>query len=182
MNNQNRETPPDFLQALQRKFGIFEFDVAANDDGSDRKCLLHLVGDALAMDANWFPTNPTTGTQIKRVYCNPPYAKLLPWFRQARFQVDNSGNNLAIVVLVNHVTVGSFWCQEGRTLATEQYLCWPRVQFFNPEKPEERSNDRDSMISIFSVGGFTVDQTSHVGIWNWKDTDIAAYYGPGVND
>lgn len=68
-------TPPEFLDAVQKRFGTLEFDLAANRENS--VCGPHFFGPGSGLSADslsvWWGAKPMFH------WLNPPYSNIEPW-------------------------------------------------------------------------------------------------------
>jgi phage N-6-adenine-methyltransferase len=83
----NWETPPELFARLDRQWGPFTLDAAADHDNT--KCAAFIQGDAF--EADW--------AGHARVWINPPYGRgvIKPWVRRA---LRESHNGRRVVMLL----------------------------------------------------------------------------------
>ena len=134
---QNFRTPPDFLRACERKFGVtIGFDLACSGpiDCVAPQGFAYPETDALAVA--WPETGPTDCA-----FCNPPYAKASSFAR-----VASESPHCRTLMLVP-ASVGTAWFAEyvhGRAL-----VCFlrPRLTFLQPDgTPMPQGINRDLML------------------------------------
>ena len=137
---QQWETPDSFFNLMGLEVGGFDIDVAASFENS--KCddwiseddhlvcgrstiIGETVGDGTVLD--WF--YPRYG--VMKAWCNPPYAKPLPWVRQALAQVNKYPGSVAYMLL-NH-SPSPLWYELAEKSGQEiVILAGDRVQFDHP--------------------------------------------------
>jgi phage N-6-adenine-methyltransferase len=76
-NRQNWATPPEFIEAVARRFGRPDFDLAASADNAKAEHYFTEKQDALRQD--W--TKPL-GMSPRVCFLNPQYANIDPWAKK----------------------------------------------------------------------------------------------------
>ena len=80
-------TPDEFFRQVEEKEGPFDLDAAAS--ALNAKCSRFYSEEVNSLDQKWFG----------RVWCNPPYRKILQWVKKAHDEVT-SGNCEKVVLLL----------------------------------------------------------------------------------
>lgn len=146
--NQEVSTPPEFIKAVEARFGKIDLDLAAN--ASNHVAPRYLGPGGLAEDAlaynHWGSLN-TGGL----AYLNPPFAKVLPW----AYRATTSRKNGLRVALLIPAAVCTDWFLEWVQPNAYVFLLTPRV--FAREV-------RDCALCIYEPAGYRGMEP-----WEWKD-------------
>jgi len=70
-------TPPDFIRAVQARFGRIVWDLAAEDKNAKCEHFLSPDIDSLSVDWNELPVD-----QGEIAWLNPPYSSITPWAKK----------------------------------------------------------------------------------------------------
>lgn len=140
---QSRRTPDDLFQALERRYGKFDLDAAADIENTRCDLFIDESMDALMGDRHWIssesdrlwcksrtgelvlPTSP-----VLRVFCNPPWSNPAPWLEKAYTEAQRDPK--ALVVVVCRVTFAQR-CAEWLDKALDYLPLIGRPQFDVPE-------------------------------------------------
>ena len=126
-------TPKALFNQLNSEYA-FTVDAAAEDVNALLDTYWTRETDALKQD--W---------SSQRVFCNPPWNKILPWINKA---LESTG----FVVLLVPSRTGSKWFLEAATKA-ELHFFRGRVQFKTPGAGvKESSNPYDTCLMLFGPG------------------------------
>jgi phage N-6-adenine-methyltransferase len=90
------ETPPHIIAELEKEFGTFDLDAAANAENAKAAKFFTAEDDGLSQP--WFG----------RVWCNPPYSNPKPWCQKA---VEESKRGCFVVMLLP-VCTDTSWFQD----------------------------------------------------------------------
>lgn len=129
-SKQDYQTPPEFLAAVKRRFGIREFaiDLAADADNAAAPIWYNEEADALTQ-----PWGPVEGGH-RWSWCNPPFAKLAPWVEKA-WTESRAGAHVLMLVPAG---VGANWWRDfvhgkafvlllnGRLTFVGEPTCYPK--------------------------------------------------------
>ena len=154
-SNQEWRTPPDFWDVLNGQFD-FQLDAAASKE--DALCPLWIGKEQNALDVEWIEG------KVKRVYCNPGFAKLEPWMLKANFQVQAVARGCVVVVMAL-VSPSTKWWNHWAVHASEIRLLAPRVQFKAPPGVKKTTNMKENCIVIFRSGH---NGMARITTWKWK--------------
>ena len=89
-------TPDDFYQKCVDKYGPFTLDVAAS--ALNTKCPKFFTEDQNGLDQEW----------RGRVWCNPPYRKILRWVEKAHAEVLYGRAEIVVLLLPAHTATEWF--------------------------------------------------------------------------
>jgi phage N-6-adenine-methyltransferase len=167
--NQQWRTPQDFFDMLDREVGGFHVDVASDEKNYK---VLNRTEDSLNRD--WFDgKNYTIGDgyytkeydpYVKFAWCNPPYAKPLPWVKHAVEQVDKYPG-ACVYMLLNH-DASTKWYNLALGHATEiRILTKKRIQFEAPKGLKASSNSKAQCVIVFRKK--PKEMPCHVWHWDW---------------
>lgn len=158
MGHQNYATPPDFWDVVDAEFK-FQLDAAA--DEANRKCHIYLSEAHDALKTCWV----TPLGNIQRVWCNPPFRKMMPWVERA---IQESQKHPSAVVVLLGPLSNAKWYEVAKQRATEIRRVTPRIQFVPPAGIEATDhNDRDQVLMIFRPKPLDAPDAVE-WLWKWK--------------
>lgn len=141
-------TPDDFLDAVQRRFGRINFDLAASADNAVCPDFYgpgsSLHEDSLAGDCVWNP--------VRLNWLNPPFSDIKPWARKC-------AESDAPVLLLVPASIGSDWFRLHVQPFSYVLALSPRLKFKGHEQPFPK----DLILCCFGFYGFKGFDT-----WRWK--------------
>lgn len=94
-SNQAYQTPPEFLTAVYRKFGINGFQLDAAADANNSIAPTHYDEQSNGLLQPWY--NIT--------WCNPPFANIAPWVEKAWIESEQGVTSFLLVP----ASVGANW-------------------------------------------------------------------------
>lgn len=94
----DRGTDPDFIAALEERFGSFELDVAAAEHNAKAPRYFTRADDGLTQD--WL---------ARRVWCNPPYSDCGAWVRKAHAEWESGRAGLVVMLLPANRVEQAWW-------------------------------------------------------------------------
>lgn len=144
-SKQDYRTPEDFRDAVVKRFGMTDFDLAACDDNYFSKL-------------GWFTESDNALRQLWRhlpgtLWLNPPFGNIAPWAEKCRKESIEGARILFLVP----ASVGSNWFQE--------YVHgWARVYFLNPRLCFDGKNPfpKDMILANYGIGNQGYE------CWRWK--------------
>jgi len=147
-SRQDFETPPDFLCAVEGRFGRIDTDLAATRENAKA---LHFIGpdeDSLAPLTRW----PVSGVS----WLNPPFANIRPWAEKCA--AAPRALAAARILLLVPAAVGSNWYAKNVHDKAHVYFLNNRIQFVGAKF----AYPKDCMLAVYGEApGFTV--------WRWRD-------------
>lgn len=155
-------TPPEFIKAVEARFGVLDFDLAATDKNA--KATSYFTKRQNALKRQWifktWPCLAADGYLQKpswRFWLNPPYAHLSPWFKKC---VDEQRRLTtgSFIVLVP-ASVGSDWFRKYVWNVASVYFLDGRICFI-PNEPYPK----DLMLCIYRNRRRKVS----MNIWEWQ--------------
>lgn len=157
-SRQDIGTPPEFIRAVEYRFGKIGLDLAAHHENAICKAFLgpgsslHASQDSLTV--NW---SQCTGN----LWCNPPFVSIAKFSAK---MINECRDRLAFSFLLVPASVGSNWfkrCEEnGYVLILED-----RIKFVGSKDPYPK----DLALIVFGFG--LVGR----GRWHWDTTKKKAY-------
>lgn len=143
-SRQNFATPPEFVHAVEARFGAITVDLAASADNAKAPAWIDEERNSLLVDWHKFDG---------LLWLNPPFAHIKPWARKC--DVESAlGARIALLV---PASVGSEWFNDhvhGRALVLPLR---PRLTFVGADDPYPK----DLMLCVFGEpAGFEP--------WRWK--------------
>jgi phage N-6-adenine-methyltransferase len=144
-SKQDYATPPEFIAAVKRRFGIAEFahDLAASAENAKATAYFDFATDSLSQ--NW-------RRLVGHLWLNPPFAAIASWAAKC---AESSGPGRTIYLLVP-AAVGSNWHAQYVDGKAMVYLLNGRICFDgNGPYP------KDCMLCVYGLApGYEV--------WTWK--------------
>ncbi|MCL2777747.1 MAG: phage N-6-adenine-methyltransferase [Polyangiaceae bacterium] len=145
-SEQDVETPPELIAAVERRFGPIETDLAATKENKKGPFFVTPEEDSLSLD--W---DKVVSHHI--AWLNPPYGNIAPWARKcAEYQGEGR------IALLVPASVGSEWYAryvDGRALVLSLR---PRVKFVGHKQPFPK----DLILAVYGEKpGFEP--------WRWDD-------------
>lgn len=157
LSKQDYGTPPEFLQAVKKKFGFKEFayDLAADKMNRKAKLFFDERDDSLSKD--WKKLRG-------HLWLNPPFANIEPWVRKC--SESRQGNH--VIYFLVPASVGANWFAEWVARPIERAEMGVNVLFlqgrlsFDGKAPYPK----DCMLIRFS--GRSYLRESGYEVWNWR--------------
>jgi phage N-6-adenine-methyltransferase len=150
-SKQDYATPDDFFEAAAKRFGPFNYDLAARADNT--RCERFITPEMDSLKQDWTLLNVPNGP--RRFWLNPPYDNIGPWARKC-FETVMKDPSITIVMLVP-ASVGANWF---RDFVHRKAMVWAlngRIKF----KGAKDYYPKDCILIVYSVdSGFDV--------WTWK--------------
>ena len=144
-SKQDVETPQDFLDAVERRFGKLTFDVACTRE--NRKA----PDFSTESEPKLWPGNGV-------LWCNPPYSDMRTWARLC-WQWGASGVDGKLLLLCP-ASISTDWAAEYVVNKCWIYALRPRLTFVGHEDPYPK----DLMLCVFGSG---VD--AGIESWRWRE-------------
>lgn len=144
-SNQNVGTPPDFIRAVERRFGAISCDVAASEQL--HVCRHYYTSESNGLVQRW--------DAVGWHWCNPPYARPRPWVDKAIAEMDAGAKTMMLVP----ASTGTAWFRQA-ALYGHIIELWPRIKFVGHSKPYPK----DLVLIVFMAG---ITGRSE---WNWKES------------
>ncbi len=144
-SKQDYATPPDFMQAIHRRFGEPAFDLAASTANS--KCDVAFFSEADdSLTQEWHRISGW-------LWLNPPFDNIAPWAEKCRKESAMG----ARILFLTPASIGANWFADyvyggAVVLALQGRLCFDGIAPY----------PKDCMLSVFSNG------LSGFGVWKWK--------------
>lgn len=147
MSKQDYGTPPEFIRAIERRFGLIDCDLAARSDNTVAPKFYTPEQDSLIQP--WAAHHPTGN-----LFLNPPFAHIEPWAAKCAAQCLNRQGWILMLV---PASVGSLWFH--RHVRNDAH--WdgiPRMQFVGAD----HLYPKDLMLCAFGYG------VRGNGYWDWR--------------
>ncbi len=136
-------TPPEFIAAVERKFGTIAFDLAAEAHNTKAAHYFCVRDNSLVQD--WHRIHGL-------LFLNPPFARIAPWAAKCRAEAAR-GARIALLV---PAAVGSNWYRDQVHARARMYFLNGRICFDG-----KNGYPKDCMLAVFhEPPGFE--------IWSWR--------------
>lgn len=149
-SNQAIGTPPEFIAAVERRFGQIAFDLAADDSNRvtlSKSRFFSEKQNSLVQD--WWKLGGN-------LWLNPPFANITPWASKCAGMQFRSAWTLLLVP----ASVGSQWFQRFVAPHAHVFELTDRIQFVGSSAPYPK----DLILAAFGYG--VVGRSA----WAWDDS------------
>jgi phage N-6-adenine-methyltransferase len=151
-SKQDYGTPREFIDAVERRFGLLEWDLAAHAENTKCGEFFYGPGSRHGVDAfkiDWAARHPT-GT----LWLNPEFSDIAPWAERC---ADASARRHGLIAMLTPASVGTKWFVDHVHQKALVLALSPRMSFDGKD-----DYPKDLIVSLFGFGlrGFDV--------WRWK--------------
>lgn len=158
-SKQTYATPPEFIAAVERRFGPICFDLAADATNAKHARWYGPGGEAEdSFQQRWHPLRGL-------LFLNPPFGGIAPWARKCAVE-SASGAKIALLV---PASVGSVWFRDHVAPHADTYLLNGRISFDGVGL-----YPRDCMLALYR------GSTPSIGMWDWKRDTIYSPWGGSI--
>lgn len=161
-SKQDYETPRIFLDALEKRFGKMDVDLAATRKNAKAPICLTLEEDSLTY--HWASSWPD-----ENLFLNPPFADIEPW--AAKCAEEGPKMIRGRIFLLTPASIGSDWFARNVYGQAMVLGLSPRIPFdgtpINPKTGRPDGYPKDLMISVFGAGMHGFD------CWRWLAHPLA---------
>jgi phage N-6-adenine-methyltransferase len=145
-SKQDYATPPDFMEAVVRRFGPISWDLAAHAKNKKHASYFNEKQNSLKQDWHKIPG---------WLWLNPPFSNIAPWAEKCAQEAKLG----AKILFLTPASVGSNWFAENvhphaLVLALQGRIC------FDVNNPTW-GYPKDCMLSVFA-------DTAGFEVWDWK--------------
>lgn len=147
-SKQDYGTPPEFIEAVEDRFGTITFDLSASKSNAVADRFFDIEADSLVQD--W--------TKLDGVlWLNPPFARIDPWAKKCA--ASRSPKCDRTILMLTPASVGSNWFASHVHGVASVLALSPRITFVG----ETAGYPKDLILSVFGGGhapGFSQ--------WRWS--------------
>lgn len=147
-SKQDYETPREFIDAVEGRFGKLEVDLAARHDNAKAPQWIPPEIDSLRLE---WPTH-------KRMWLNPPFGNIAVWARKCWEWLEQQGPDGRIFFLVP-ASVGANWFWSYVIDYAVVFALQPRLSFDG-----RHPFPKDLILAVYGMTG----ETSELHRWRWK--------------
>lgn len=145
-SRQDYETPMEFIQAVEKRFGPLDWDLAAS--AGNAKAAKYFTIEQNSLEQDW--------TKLEgNLWLNPPYGVIGPWVKKASLEWSNKSR----ILMLLPAAVGSNWFKDYVFEKCLVLFLSPRIQFDGADDPYPK----DLMLLVY--GG---EQITGFECWRWK--------------
>lgn len=144
-SKQDYATPPEFIAAVEKRFGLLAFDLAAGPENAKAPAYYTERDDSLKQD--W---SVLTGN----LWLNPPYGNIAAWARKCAERKHDQRWTLLLVP----ASVGSMWYTRHVYNSAMVYCLTRRITFVGQEDPYPR----DLVLAAYGYGAVGISP------WEWN--------------
>ena len=155
-SKQNYGTPWDFIEAVERAWGVpyWSYDLAADEHNCKGR--------------NWFDEQQDSLSQNWRqldgyLWLNPPYNDIAPWVEKCYRSTRTPGRSIFVLI---PASVGSNWYLQWVHNKCDVYFLNPRLRFVGASAPYPRD------LMLCAYGGQTQQELDNLhppSVWRWTD-------------
>lgn len=143
-SRQDYETPLEFLDAVEKRFGAIRHDLAASAENA--VCADYFDEHRSAFDHDWRALHGV-------LWCNPPFRDIAPWVEKAAAEAHPRARVLILVP----ASIGTEWYAQHVDGKAMVFGIRPRLTFVGCEDPYPK----DLMLLCYGYG------VSGSGTWRW---------------
>lgn len=151
--NQTWATPPEFIAAVERRYGPIGFDLAASGKNTKARAWFDEAQDSLKQD--WSKIRTVNGYAVRVAWLNPPFENIEPWARKCVTVRDLARWTLMLVP----ASMGSLWWAR-QVLGKAQADGIPRIKFVGAKD----AYPKDLALCAYGYG------VAGAGFWDWRKT------------
>lgn len=149
-SRQDYETPREFLDAVEARFGRLDVDLACRLDNAKAPRFITEEHNSLAQ-----PWVDTFGVDMNG-WLNPPFKRIEPWAMKCR--TEGARLQRGRIFMLTPASVASVWFHEHVKDYAVVLALQPRITFVG----ETHTYPKDLMLSVFGAG------LSGLQLWRWK--------------
>jgi phage N-6-adenine-methyltransferase len=127
-SRQDYETPPDLITAVHSRFGVINYDLAADNWNTKGQVWIDKEKDSLSTVWKWHEF-------CGNLWLNPPYNDIAPWAAKCRAEAALGAKILFLVP----ASVGANWFQSSVFNAALVLFLSPRLKFVGAKDPYPRT-------------------------------------------
>lgn len=106
-SRQDYATPAAFIEAVERRFGQLDWDLAAHAENS--KCGPRFFGQGSTHNEDSLAVPWSSVLSTGKLWLNPPFARIEPWAKKC---AEESTKRLGLILMLTPASVGANWFQE----------------------------------------------------------------------
>jgi phage N-6-adenine-methyltransferase len=143
-SRQDFATPSDFREAVVKRFGRPDWDLAADD--KNWFCPEYFDEEQDSLKLNWHTLNR------RLLWLNPPFGDITPWAKKCAEESTRG----ALILFLTPASVGANWFSEHVHNKARVYFLSPRLSFDG-----KNPFPKDCMLSVYGLpAGYEC--------WRWK--------------
>lgn len=155
-SNSTVQTPPEFLAAVEAKFGLIGYDLAATPENSAHPTLYYTEAmDSLQQDWVWQHYVLKRAGLDALLWLNPPYSDIAPWVAKAA-EAGRRGVHMLVLI---PASVGANWWRDHVHMKCMAHLLNGRIRFVGHRQPYPKDL---ALLEYGAEPGYEV--------WRWKDS------------
>lgn len=143
-SKQDYQTPREFIDAVERRFGKLSYDLAASKENA--VCPEYYDEESNALGRDWHALSGN-------LWCNPPFGAIAPWARKAATEAGPCSR----VLLLVPASVGSHWFADHVLPHAMVYALSPRLSFDG-----KNAFPKDLILAAYGFG------VSGFAVWRWR--------------
>lgn len=147
-SKQDVETPPEFIAAVEKRFGKIVFDLAASAENTKHPDFFSKEQDSLKQE--WHKIAPHAGW----LWLNPEFDDITVWATKCAAEMELG----ARIIILTPASVGANWYRDWVRPSAHSVFLGNRIQFVG----SDHGYPKDLMCSIY-MSGVTGDS-----FWKWK--------------
>jgi phage N-6-adenine-methyltransferase len=146
-SKQDYETPREFIDAVEQRFGSIVHDLAAS---RGNVCAGYYTEECDSLARDWSGVFPE-GT----LWLNPPFSNIAPWAAKC---FEESKKRHGLILMLTPAAIGTNWFSQHIAHKAYVLALSPRMAFGDQEDPYPK----DLMLTVFGYG------LSGFDTWRWK--------------
>lgn len=147
-SKQDYGTPADFIEAVERRFGLLSFDLACTTVNSKAMMGFHFDEGVDALTKDWSELDGN-------LWLNPPFDAIYPWAKKLHIECQR---RQGFAFFLTPASVGTEWFSQHVNGYAHVLGLSPRLTFEGCDDPYPK----DLMLSVYGYGLHGFDT------WRWR--------------
>jgi DNA (cytosine-5)-methyltransferase 1 len=157
-SKQDWRTPPEFIAAVEHRFGPIMIDLAASDGDECKPLVAHITPDEDSLAMSW----PTARHNAGVYWLNPPFSEIAPWAKKCAAWCEVAAPGVVLAFLVP-ASVDAEWWQESVRGRAIVFALKSRIRFIGAKD----GYPKPLALCVFDPRYPRTPSSVH--LWDWKN-------------
>lgn len=153
-SRQDYATPPEFIEAVEKRYGPVAFDLAASAHNTKHEDYYSLERGTDSLSQAWWQATEKSGV----LWLNPPFSDIAPWAKKCAAEAPRLRSS--VIAMLVPAAVGSNWFRDCVWGKARVELLNGRICFDG-----KHGYPKDCMLCIYR----SASRPNDIGIWRWTD-------------
>ncbi|MFA5053181.1 MAG: DNA N-6-adenine-methyltransferase [Parcubacteria group bacterium] len=113
-------TPPEFIAAIEKRWGKITLDLAASDK-------MHVCDEYFTPQIDGLKQDWNIPAAIE--FCNPPFGKIGPWVKKAAYTTHSTGFMRPTILILVPAAIETRWFRDHVYTHAKIHILVPRLKF-----------------------------------------------------